>query len=116
MSIPANLFGPSARDLCALFPSAEDLFDGAVVPPADVPSPYRELLVHDQHMTVTVENHHGSLVDVRILARRQDDDAIPGRPVGDLALLACLERAPRLGPHARPDESLRWRRQRRNPQ
>src|SRR5262245_34536864 len=37
--------------------------------PADaVPEPYHELLVHEHHMTVTVERHHGAPVDVRILA------------------------------------------------
>jgi chorismate-pyruvate lyase len=75
MNMPASSFGPSAKDLCALFPSAEELFAGAIVQPNDVPEPYRELLVHSHHMTVTVENHHGSLVDVRILERRQDQDA-----------------------------------------
>jgi chorismate-pyruvate lyase len=60
--------------LCELFPSAEGLFQGEIVSPAEVPAPYRDLLVHDQHMTVTVEKHHGSLVNVRILERRQDDD------------------------------------------
>jgi chorismate-pyruvate lyase len=75
MSIPANAFGPSLRDLCDLFPSAEALFHADIVSPDEVPSPYRDLLVHDQHMTVTVEKYHGSLVDVRILDRRQDNDA-----------------------------------------
>jgi chorismate-pyruvate lyase len=35
-----------------------------------MPSPFRELLVHEHHMTVTVEAHHGDLVDVRVLASR----------------------------------------------
>lgn len=33
-----------------------------------VPAPYKELLVHENHMTVTVESFHESLVDVEILA------------------------------------------------
>ena len=37
---------------------------------AAMPQPYRELLAHNHHMTVTVERHHGSLVDVRVLERR----------------------------------------------
>jgi chorismate-pyruvate lyase len=37
-------------------------------PAAKLPGPYRELLAHNHHMTVTVEQHHGSLVDVRVLA------------------------------------------------
>jgi hypothetical protein len=40
-----------------------------------MPEPYRSLLVHEHHMTVTVEAFHGDLVDVRILARRQDGNS-----------------------------------------
>ncbi len=40
----------------------------------DMPTPYRELLAHEHHMTVTVEAHHGSPVDVRVLNRRVDED------------------------------------------
>lgn len=40
-----------------------------VVPSAEVPSPYRDLLVHDQHMTVTLERFHGRPVELRVLAR-----------------------------------------------
>lgn len=39
---------------------------------ADVPQPYRHLLAHDAHMTVTVEEFHGCKVDVRVLASRRD--------------------------------------------
>jgi hypothetical protein len=66
--------GPKARVLTALFPE-DDAFAFELVPPDEVPQPYHDLLVHDHHMTVTVEQYHGSLVDVRILARRQDDGA-----------------------------------------
>jgi len=34
---------------------------------SDLPEPYHELLVHEQHMTVTVERFFGSLVDVEVL-------------------------------------------------
>jgi truncated hemoglobin YjbI len=34
-----------------------------------VPPPYHGLLVHEHHMTVTVEAHHGDRVDVRVLDR-----------------------------------------------
>ncbi|MBI2825677.1 MAG: hypothetical protein HYX69_13415 [Planctomycetia bacterium] len=37
---------------------------------ADVPAGYAALLAHDEHMTVTVEQYHGSPVDVRVLDRR----------------------------------------------
>ena len=35
-----------------------------------VPDPYRELLAHTHHMTVTVERFHHSPVDVRVLDKR----------------------------------------------
>jgi chorismate-pyruvate lyase len=40
-----------------------------VVPGDQVPQPYRDLLVHDQHMTVTLERFHGRPVELRVLAR-----------------------------------------------
>ena len=40
---------------------------------AAVPEVYRRLLAHDQHMTVTVEQHYGCQVDVDILQRRIDE-------------------------------------------
>jgi hypothetical protein len=75
MTPPASFSGPDLRALFALFPPADDLPDYAIVTPAEVPPPYHGLLVHEHHMTVTVEAHHGSLVDVRVLARRHDDHA-----------------------------------------
>jgi chorismate-pyruvate lyase len=58
-------FGPASLD---------ELPESELVPPAEVPPPYRDLLVHEHHMTVTVEAHHGSLVDVRVLERRHAGD------------------------------------------
>ena len=37
-----------------------------------VPSDYRRLLAHNEHMTVAMEAHHESLVDVEILESRQE--------------------------------------------
>ena len=37
-----------------------------------VPSEYRRLLAHNEHMTVAMEAHHESLVDVEILESLQD--------------------------------------------
>lgn len=62
------------QTLLNLFPSTDDLAGHEFVPGEAVPEPYQGLLVHEHHMTVTVEGYHGDLVDVRILARRQDDD------------------------------------------
>ena len=41
---------------------------------AGAPQPYRQLLAHHEHMTVSVERHHGSQVDVEVLAARRDGD------------------------------------------
>src|SRR5947208_11456864 len=39
-----------------------------------VPEPYRTLLAHHDHMTVSVEKHHGSPVDVEVLAAKRSGD------------------------------------------
>jgi hypothetical protein len=75
MSHPANPAGVSLHGLLALFPPADYLDDYELVPADEVPSPYHGLLVHEHHMTVTVEKHHGGLVDVRVLQRRVTSDA-----------------------------------------
>ena len=66
--------GPDLATLFQLFPPASYLRDFDVVPADQVPEPYHGLLVHEHHMTVTVEAHHGSLVDVRVLDRKHDGD------------------------------------------
>ncbi len=65
---------PDPAELFAQFPPADDVPRYQVIVPGDVPPPYDGLLVHDYHMTVTVEAHHGDLVDVRVLAVRHEDD------------------------------------------
>jgi chorismate-pyruvate lyase len=64
--------GPTVESLVALFPGMDTALDCEVVPGDEVPEPYHGLLVHEHHMTVTVEAYHGGPVDVRILTRRQD--------------------------------------------
>src|SRR5512138_2942355 len=39
-----------------------------------VPQPYRQLLAHHEHMTVAVERHHGSPVDVEVIAAKRTGD------------------------------------------
>lgn len=59
---------PDLMELVHLFydaPSALGEFE-AVAAEA-MPQPYRGLLAHDQHMTVTVEGYHGCLVDVHVI-------------------------------------------------
>ncbi|MCD0461548.1 hypothetical protein [Roseiconus lacunae] len=52
--------------LLAEFYDAETGFEdlGRCKAASDLPSPYNELLNHNEHMTVTVESHHGESVDV----------------------------------------------------
>lgn len=66
---------PDVQALFTLFPPAEYLADHTEIPAAQVPPPYHQLLVHEHHMTVTVEAHHGSLVDVRVLHEHLDGDS-----------------------------------------
>jgi chorismate-pyruvate lyase len=74
MSIPAKPLGPTLPALFALFPPADDVPLYERVAPQVVPPPYHGLLVHEHHMTVTVEAYHGDLVNVRVLTSRQDGD------------------------------------------
>ena len=46
----------------------------SLLAPEQVPEPYHRLLVHNHHMTVTVEEFYGSRVNVRVLRRRHADD------------------------------------------
>lgn len=65
---------PDLRTLLSLFPPA-DFSEFEIVPADEVPAPYQGLLVHEHHMTVTVEGFYRDFVDVKILARRHDNDA-----------------------------------------
>ncbi len=63
------------QSLIDLFPDDEPLLtDAEHVAAAMLPEPYRRMLAHDHHMTVTMESYHGSPVDVRILDQRLDGD------------------------------------------
>lgn len=64
--------GLTVESLFALFPGPDADLSYEMVRGDDVPEPYRGLLVHEHHMTVTVEAYHGSRVDVRVLERRRD--------------------------------------------
>src|SRR5262245_5495941 len=66
--------GPDLDELLALFPPNDYLAAAEPVAPTDVPPPYHGLLVHEHHMTVTVEAHHGSLVNVNLLKRLHAGD------------------------------------------
>lgn len=61
--------------LVDLFPSERPLIARAEhIASATTPEPYKQMLVHEHHMTVTMERYHGCPVDVRILDRRLDGD------------------------------------------
>jgi chorismate-pyruvate lyase len=63
------------KKLTELFPTDPPLIAKAEhVASAMVPEPYRGLLAHNSHMTVTMEEYHHSAVDVKILARVQEGD------------------------------------------
>jgi chorismate-pyruvate lyase len=74
MNETPRLTKPDLRDLFALFDAVDEMPELEWVAADEVPPPYDRLLVHSHHMTVTVEAHHGDLVDLRILESRRADD------------------------------------------
>jgi len=59
---------PELAELVALYyPTPGELAEFAAVAADELPEPYRELLSHEHHMTVTVERFHRARVDVRVL-------------------------------------------------
>ena len=63
---------PDLNTLIGLFydqPQQLGQFEEALI--SKVPEPYRELLAHTDHMTVTVERFHDSKVDVGVLDRQR---------------------------------------------
>ncbi|HXY35897.1 MAG TPA: hypothetical protein VEI07_16805 [Planctomycetaceae bacterium] len=63
------------QSLLNLFPEPEPmLVDAEHVASEMLPEPYRRMLAHNHHMTVTMESYYNCRVDVRILDRRLDGD------------------------------------------
>ncbi|MGH7127158.1 MAG: hypothetical protein ACREIV_01225 [Planctomycetaceae bacterium] len=63
------------QSLIDLFPGGRPLIAKAEhVAGALLPGPYKSMLVHEHHMTVTMEKYYGCAVDVRILDRKLDGD------------------------------------------
>lgn len=61
--------------LTSLFPESELLIEQAEhIPSSLTPEPYKRLLVHEHHMTVTMEDYHGTSVNVRVLAKKLDKE------------------------------------------
>ncbi len=72
---PADSADVELEDLIKLFfEDSSELGQFQEVTASDVPEPSRSLLAHDQHMTVTVEQHHDCTVDVKVLQTRTDGD------------------------------------------
>ncbi len=62
------------RSLVADFPECGAALSTAErVSAAEVPPPFCELLVHDQHMTATLERHYGRAVELAVLDARQSN-------------------------------------------
>ncbi|MGZ0170909.1 MAG: hypothetical protein ACKVHE_15245 [Planctomycetales bacterium] len=58
-----------------LFPESQSLAARAEhIPSSQTPEPYKQMLVHEHHMTVTMESYHGASVDVRVLDQKLDED------------------------------------------
>lgn len=51
----------------------EDMPSGRFINADEMPEPYRGLLAHDHHMTVTMEEFHGAKVDVHVLRAIHDE-------------------------------------------
>ena len=72
-----NTTGPSTPDLQTLlnlfYPDTGQLGQFQEVTSSQLPAHYAALLDHNEHMTVTVEEFHQSLVDVHVLATQVDE-------------------------------------------
>ncbi|TWT39564.1 hypothetical protein [Blastopirellula retiformator] len=67
---------PDLDELVRLFyDNPSELADFVEVSAAETPEPFKELLAHDHHMTVTVERFHQSPVDVEVLKTDTDGQA-----------------------------------------
>lgn len=63
------------RKLTDLFPDGAALIQGVrYIAKTQTPEPYKRLLVHDLHMTVAMEDYHGSSVDVHVVQQRLERD------------------------------------------
>ena len=72
-----NTTGPSIPDLQTLlnlfYPVTDQLGRFQEVDSSAMPADFAQLLDHNEHMTVTVEEFHQSLVDVHVLATQVDE-------------------------------------------
>lgn len=66
--------GPSLETLFATLPHPVPLPPYQLIDPSTLPEPYHQLLVHDRHMTVAMENYHHCRIRVQVLQRQQYKD------------------------------------------
>ena len=96
--------------LVAIHRSPELLFDDVEHVPASLtPEPYRQLLVHDHHMTLAMEEFHGHAVQVHVVDREFENEGyfrtsvltvpavIVGRTAGKAGTWFTGERAVQFG-------------------
>ncbi len=53
--------------------------DLELISPAEVPEPYARLLVHNHHMTVTLEDFHRATLSLQVLGEKRTDDSYTRR-------------------------------------
>jgi chorismate-pyruvate lyase len=75
MNLPTPQADADVRGLFALFPLHNFLAHYETVRADQVPPPYHGLLVHEHHMTVTVEAFHHEPVDVQVMEERHGINA-----------------------------------------
>lgn len=56
------------------FPSLGDLGEFSLIEASELTDEFQSLLAHDDHMTVTTEAWHNSMVDVRVLKEHRSGD------------------------------------------
>ena len=87
---PASCMLGAMHDLAAItapfYPDLEELGRFAPVESHALSEDYQALLDHDDHMTVTVEAFHDTLVDIRVLEEHRDGDFY-----SRVSLLVCRE-------------------------
>ena len=65
---------PNLEELVLLFhASVSALGQFREVAAADLDRPYRQLLAHEHHMTVAMEEFHGALVELEVLQERRNE-------------------------------------------
>ena len=65
---------PQLPELFAVFPNPARVPEFETITPDDMPEPYHGLLVHNHHMTVTMEEFYHDRVNVKILQRLLGED------------------------------------------